>query len=222
MDPDQPDPFEPRPGEPAARPAPITPDARERLTPSPPARLRLPWTVTLGFVVGLVGVAALGAAAWVYTDTQREIMRLSTELAQIRVSLELFNQRVAGAPPAETDTDLTDIANRLAILEENWRTAPAAPPAPAAAAPASTSDAAGGDCLPVGTRFLVTSGDSYPVCGQGAAVEVASVDDGFITLADGTVIAAGGTFPLAGTGCMLGLVNAGPELGGYAEIRVTC
>lgn len=225
MDPDQPDPFEPLPEEARpAKPAPIAPHASERLS-LPATRLHLPWTVTLGFVVGLVGVAALGAAAWVYVETQRDIVRLSTELAQIRLSLELFNQQ-AGAAPVETETgtdpDLTDLANRLAILEQNWRQAPAATPAPAATSAAPTGDGAAGDCLPVGTRFLVTTGDRYPVCGQSVAVEVGAVDDGFITLADSTVIAAGGTFPLAGTSCMLGVVNAGPELGGYAEIRVTC
>ena len=48
-------------------------------------------------LVGLVGVAALGASAWVYSETQRDIMRLSTDIAQFRLSLELFG-RQQGTP----------------------------------------------------------------------------------------------------------------------------
>lgn len=227
MDPDQPDPFAPPPAEPApARAAPNPPDPadRPRAEPVTIVRQRMPWTTVLGFVGGLVGVAALGAAAWVHADTRREIVRLSTDIAQIRLSLELFNQQQGTAPEAQPENAaLTDLANRLAILEQNWRTGP--PSAPAGGTPPSPATAAAsseGDCLPTGTRFLVTAGDRYGVCGTGAAVSVASVDEGFITLADSTVIAAGGTFPLAGTSCMLGVVSAGPELAGYAEIRVTC
>lgn len=188
----------------------------------PAARPRLPLATILSFVVGLVGIAALGASAWVYGETQREIMRLSTDIAQLRVSLELFG-RQQGTPSGTDSASLTDLANRLAILEGNWRSSPAPaaalPPLPAsAAAPASA-----GDCLPTGTRFLVSAGDSYPVCGIAGTVAVGSVDNGFITLGDGTVIAAGGNIGLAGTACMIGVVSAGEDgMTGFAEIKVTC
>ena len=50
---------------------------------------------------------------------------------------------------------------------------------------------------------------------------IGGVDSGFLTLADGTVIAAGGTIALAGTACMIGVVSAG-DVPGFAEIRVIC
>lgn len=199
-----------------ARPAPERP------------RRRLPLAQVLSFVVGLVGIAAIGASAWVYTDTQREIMRISTDIAQLRLSMELF-ARQQDAPAGTDSAGLADLANRLAILEESWRSGPEPVPAaalPAMPAPTSTAAAAGGgvdDCLPTGTRFMVAAGDRYPVCGTGAVVEIGSVDDGFISLADGTVIAQGGNIALPNSACMIGVVPSdGAAISGFAEIRVTC
>ncbi|QDZ11722.1 hypothetical protein [Devosia ginsengisoli] len=183
-------------------------------------RKGMPLANVLSFVVGLVGIAAIGASAWFYSETQREIVRLSTDIAQLRVSLELFG-RQQGTPSGTDAANLTDLANRLAILEESWRSAPAPAtslPAVPAAAPAT---AQGGDCLPTGTRFLVGAGDSYPLCDVAGTVEIGAVDNGFISLSDGTVIAAGGNIGLPGSACMIGVVSAG-EVTGYAEIRVTC
>ena len=191
--------------------------------PVPAERRRLPLANILSFVVGLVGIAAIGASAFVYSETQREITRLSTDIAQLRVSLELFG-RQQGTPSGTDAASLTDLANRLAILEEGWRNAPAPtaslPAVPAASAPAAATD---GDCLPTGTRFMVAAGDRYPVCGTGAVVEIGSVDDGFISLADGTVIAQGGNIVLPNSTCMIGVVPSdGGSISGFAEIRVTC
>lgn len=194
------------------------------------ARARLPLANILSFVVGLVGVAALGASAWVYSETQRDIMRLSTDMAQLRLSMELF-ARQQDAPSSTDDAGLSDLSNRLAILEESWRSAPQAtggtptslPATPADTTTTAPADAAGGDCLPTGTRFMVASGDRYPVCGTGAVVEIGSVDDGFISLADGTVIAQGGNIALPNSSCMIGVVPSdGGSISGFAEIRVTC
>jgi HAMP domain-containing protein len=200
--------------------------SRDERQPSPPpvqplARRALPWSEIASITVGLVGVAALAATAWSYADTQRELTRLSTDIAQIKLSLELFGQQ-AGTSTASTE--LSDIANRLAILEQEWRDAPA--PAAAATVPtptAATPAESAGDCMPTGTRFLVAAGDSYPICGSPATIEVAAVDNGFITLGNGAVIAAGASIALPGTGCMVSLFSAGTEgMSDYAELRVTC
>ena len=187
----------------------------------------------LSFVVGLVGVAALGASAWVYAETQRDIGRMNTDIAQFRLSLELFGRQHPATAPTSDATpsagsgeSLQDLSNRLAILEQSWRSAPPATGAvslPATPATANATPQTDGDCLPTGTRFLVTSGDNYPVCGTTGAVAIGAVDNGFISLADGTVIAAGGMIALPGTKCMIGVVSAGADgMAGYAEIRVNC
>lgn len=195
--------------------------------PREPARRRLPLANVLSFVVGLVGIAAIGAATWVYVETRRDIDRISTDIAQIRLSLELFGQmNQARDVTAGGDAGLVDLANRIAILEQSWRGAEGAAADPAlavTAAPTPPAAASAGDCLPTGTRFLVTSGDSYPVCGIAANVEIGAVDNGFLSLADGTIIASGGNIGLPGTSCMIGVVSAGEDgMTGFAEIRVTC
>ncbi len=196
-----------------------------------PAR-RLPLANILSFVVGLVGIAAIGAAAWVYVETQRDIARISTDIAQFRLSLELYGQRnLAGDTATGSDGGLLDLSNRIAILEQNWRNSIVAPgdatdqatPTTGFTPPPAQPVASDGDCLPTGTRFLVTSGDSYPVCGIAGSVEIGGVDNGFLSLADGTIIASGGNIGLPGTACMIGVVSAGEDgMTGFAEIRVTC
>ena len=192
-----------------------------------PVRGRMPLSSVLSFVVGLVSVAALGASAWVYSESQRDVVRLSTDIAQLRLSLELYS-RQQPMPSTTDNASLTDLSNRLALLEEAWRSAPATaastalPETPAAPA-APTTTAATGDCMPTGTRFLVMAGDIYPVCGFDGTVKIGSVDNGFMSLADGTVIAAGGNIPLPDSACMIGVVSAGEDgMTGFAEIRVTC
>lgn len=200
----------------------------ETRQPPVPTRSRMPMATLLSFAVGLVGIASLGVSAWVYGDTQREIVRLSTDIAQLRLSMELFG-RQQGTPSGTDNAALTDLANRLAILEQSWRSSPATATAPTLPAIAPTTGAApstvasDGDCLPSGTRFMVAAGDRYPVCGTTAVVEIGSVDDGFISLGDGTVIAQGGNIALPGSACMIGVVPMeGAAISGYAEIRVTC
>ena len=195
----------------------------EKRTEPAVARSRLPLGNMLSFVVGLVGIGALAATAWVYSETQREVMRLATDIAQLRVSLELYG-RQQGAPSGPDNAAITDLSNRLAILEESWRSSPAPAASPALPAlPAPATATADGDCLPTGTRFMVAAGDRYPVCGTGAVVEIGSVDDGFISLADGTVIAQGGNIALPESTCMIGVVpSEGAAVSGFAEIRVTC
>ncbi|WEK04635.1 MAG: hypothetical protein P0Y65_21070 [Candidatus Devosia phytovorans] len=195
-----------------------SPALRERRGPS--------GAVLLSFVVGLVAAASLGTSAWVYRDTQRQIAAVATDIAQFRLSLELFGRQQGAAAPADT-AKLADLTNRLDILEENWRNAPTAalPPTPEATSQTvivpDAAAAAAGDCLPTGTRFMVTRGDVYPVCGATGTVEISGVDSGFVTLADGTVIAAGGNIALPGSRCMIGVVTA-DAASGYAEVRLTC
>ena len=189
-------------------------------------------SLLVGLVGGVVGIAALAASAWIYASTQRDILRLSTEIAQLRLSLDLYMQQGGGTAAASTGGDmLLDLSNRLAILEENWRSGPVSAAAVPASSPAAlpatpaTGEAAatGGDCLPPGTRFMVAAGDRYPVCGTSAVIEIGAVDEGYISLMDGTVIAQGGNIALPGTGCMVGVVPMeGGTISGFAEIRVTC
>lgn len=201
--------------------------ADEKPIPPPPAarsrRRRVRPALLMGAAAALVGLAALAASAWTYGEMRREILRVSTELAQLRLSIDLYAQRGATETPA-----LAELENRLAILEENWRNAPpgAATGQPASLPPVSgpaATAASDGDCLPSGMRLLVAAGDSYPVCGTEVTIEVTNVSNGYISLADGTTVPSGGAVPLNGTACMIGVTSGGDEgTTGFAEIRVSC
>lgn len=185
----------------------------------------------LSLVVAAIALVSLAASAWIYAETQREIRRVSTDIAQIRLSLELFGQQqqaAGGDTAASDDGQLQALANRLALLEANQATAAATPaptslPALPAEAAGAGAVAGGDDCLPVGTRFMMAAGDSYPVCGTTSTVGIAAVDNGYVTLADGTIVAQGGTISLPESRCMLGVLpSEGDGLSGFAEVRVSC
>lgn len=197
-------------------------------------RRRLKKSLIFGICASVIGLASLAASAWIYTDMRREMVRVSTEIAQLRLSLDLYVQRGAATTAAATTSAgtpdpeaLSSLENRLAILEQNWRGVAAAAEAAPLATPSLTGPAVSsesdGDCLPSGMRLLVASGDSYPVCGTETTIEVMNVSNGYISLTDGTTVPSGGTVPLPGTACMIAVTSGGDEATtGFAEIRVTC
>ncbi|QQR39402.1 hypothetical protein [Devosia rhizoryzae] len=184
-----------------------------------PRRSRLP--IILGTIGALAGLGALGTTIWFSAQGEREILRLSTELAQLRVSLDLYARSQPTAAAGPTSEELTALADRLTALEEAQTAAVTLPPIAPASTPAVT--ATGEDCLPVGMRLLVAMGDKYQICGQPASVEVGMIDNGYMTLVDGTTIPSGGSMPLPNSACTIGVTSGGDEgLTGYAEIRVSC
>jgi hypothetical protein len=175
------------------------------------------WPLALAAAGLALGLGALTLSSWTYLDGQREILRLSTELAQLKVSLDLYARSGAGG------ADLTGLGDRLSALEQSAATG-ATPAISAVPPPATATTTPRDDCLPVGMRLLVASGDSYPICDQQAEVSISFVDNGYITLGDGTSVASGGTTPLPGNpACTIAVTSGGDEgLTGYAEIRVNC
>jgi hypothetical protein len=199
--------------------------SEDHLSP-PPRTPKLPIVLSIASMVVAIGVA--GAAATLHIANQNEIMRLSTELAQLRVSLDLYAR---GSNSNTGSEQLTALSERLSALEAtSVSQQPSAPALPAIAAPTEPSETATptastnrDDCLPAGMRLLVTTGDSYPICDQPASIEVSLVDSGYITLVDGTIVPSGVAVPLPNSSCTVSVTSSGDEgLTGYAEIRVTC
>ncbi|WP_375452644.1 hypothetical protein [uncultured Devosia sp.] len=192
-----------------------TPD----IAPANPSRT----TRVLTVVVGLIALAAIATSAWVYADTQRDLSRVATDIAQIRLSLQLFSQQRPGDIALPASDAVQDLSNRLAILEQDWR---GQAPAPAAAIPDTATATPTGpatDCIPQGTRFLVAAGDSYPICGTPAVVAVTAVDKTYVSFTDGTIVTLGGNAILKGTSCTLAVVSSNADgMDGYAELRVGC
>ena len=155
-------------------------------------------------------------------------------------------QPIAAPSSAEADGQTADVKalqDRIASLEQTMAaqasqleaakaqsTAPGPTSAPdnevAAIAPANgvtpaAVDAAGPtkDCIPIGTRFMATTGDNFPICKTKVVVKVAAVSDGFATITGVGDVAAGATGSLP-KGCNVMVFSADDS--GYAELRVSC
>lgn len=169
-----------------------------------------------------LGLGALLASAVVYNESQATYRRLASDIAQVKVSLTLLTRRAAGG---EGD-GLTDLRNRLAILEDNWRRPGAADPvpvqpAPAFSPPAAVPGVAKDDCIPAGTAFVMTGADSYPICDTKLVIAFASIDTDAAVLDNGIALAKGLSSPLPDSACAATLLSSDAEIG-FAELRVTC
>ena len=198
------------PSRPAGRPA------RTHEPAAPHHAPRLPGLLAFGAV--LFGIAAFAFSGWIYSQNRQEILRLSTGLAELRVSLDLYTRN------GGQEGSLAALEERLSELETTLADTNVPVPTTASATPAvSPTGSNQEDCLPVGMRLLVASGDAYAVCDQPGTVEVSVVDNGYITLSDGTSVPSGGSMPLPGSPCMIAVTSGGDEgVTGYAEIRVSC
>ena len=93
-------------------------------------------------------------------------------------------------------------------------------PAQSATASAITADGPTKDCIPLGTRFMAQSGDSFPICKTKAVVNVAAVNEGEAIVEGPGSVVIGATAQLDIAGCTIAVLSADPS--GFAEMRVTC
>lgn len=154
----------------------------------------------ISLVAALVGLIAPGGAILVHTNADVQRHEMATEIAQL------------AAPPSSSEP-----AAAMATAD---------PAAAASAAPASGSTPAAivangptKDCIPLGTRFMASAGDSFPICKTRVVVKVAAVEDGLATITGAGDVAAGSIGQLD-KGCTVSVFSA--DTSGYAEMRVTC
>lgn len=95
----------------------------------------------------------------------------------------------------------------------------AASPSSSAMPAALAADGPTTDCIPLGTRFMGTTGDKFPICKTKLVVKVAAVTDGLATITGPGDVAAG-AFGALDKGCSVMVFSA--DTSGYAEMRVTC
>ena len=94
-------------------------------------------------------------------------------------------------------------------------------PPPSSANPAAFSpDGPTTDCIPLGTRFMAQSGDSFPICKTTAVVSVSAVSEGSAIVEGAGAVAAGGFANLGVQGCTIMVFTA--DVSGFAEMRVSC
>jgi hypothetical protein len=121
---------------------------------------------------------------------------------------------------SELEAARTALANLSSAAAPATEVATAEPPQQSASPAALTSDGPTTDCIPLGTRFMAQSGDSFPICKTRAVVTVSSVSDGSAIVEGAGPVAAGGFGNLPVQGCTVMVFTA--DVSGFAEMRVTC
>lgn len=192
------------------------------------------------FLAALVGLIALAGAVVVELNAQQRAVLVSRELTRIRLIIDRLSQRaetLAAAVDDGTAEGLLALQDRMNSLEEEWSGRQAAAPngaAPAlggAAGTAETAIAEGApaaidpnlpteDCIPLGTRFMAVTGESYAICQSPAVIRVNGITGDNVVVEGAGVITETGFANLAGTTCTLMVFSA--DIEGFAEMRVNC
>lgn len=183
------------------------------------------------FLAALVGLVALAGAVMVQVNVTTQNESIRAELAQTRMEMNLVVQRAenlstrldalgegTGDGTAEA---LLALQERMVKLEATAASA-LSTPAPLASLPATPIDPSlpVSDCIPQGTRFMVTVGDSFPICQSDVVVTAAAISGEMTALDNGVTLVMGTPAPLPGGGCTASLLSA--DAAGFAELRVDC
>jgi hypothetical protein len=166
----------------------------------------------------VISLGALAASVVFYTEGQRTYRDLSGDIAEVKVSLTLLAQRGGTGAAGQ---QVIDLQNRLAILEENWRSQPSAPVAVPAAPPPAAASGPSTDCIPEGIAFVMTGADRYAICNTPVSVALSMIENDTAVLEDGKALAKGVASPLPDTQCTITLVSSDAATG-FAELRVNC
>lgn len=187
------------------------------------------------FLAALVGLVALAGAVVVQSNVTAQNEAVRAEIAAARNALDLVRQRTenlstrldaSGEPTNDgTAEALLVLQERMVKLEEAASTAPLASPAPLS--PSETAadrpvdpNLPTADCIPQGTRFMVTLDDGYPVCQSTVTIKASAISAELVALDNGVTLVPGTPSPLPGGDCTASLFSADPE--GFAELRVDC
>ena len=203
-------------------------------------------------VPGVLVLSAIAIPAWFYSETRNTQQDSASEIAQLKLSLELYGRQYTASATsmAELNATLKGLETRLAGLEENLATLSAKPgesvdaleqrlsaledtqfddfveetvvPEPSPAPQAAASESRS-NCVSQNSPFLVAAGDIFPICGTSGWVAVSDVGQQRISFSDGSAAYVGRSVPLGGTNCTLTVRSANAAwLAGYGEVQVTC
>jgi hypothetical protein len=76
------------------------------------------------------------------------------------------------------------------------------------------------DCIPLGTRFMVTPNETYPLCQSKQQVKVGMITGETVEVIGAGTIVETGFGAIAGSTCTVMVFSA--DAAGFAEMRVTC
>lgn len=145
------------------------------------------------------------------------VARLEADLADARAQIETARTAAPAAKVPALPADIAVATDSTDAFED------AVPPATDAAsmAPASIDPSLPTtDCIPLGTRFMATPNDSYPICQSKTVIKVGNITSDMVDVAGAGPIPSTGFANLPGTTCTVMVFSADAE--GFAELRVTC
>jgi uncharacterized coiled-coil protein SlyX len=164
------------------------------------------WWLPRVLVPGVFVLAAIAGSAWLYSETRDTQQEAASEIAQLKLSLELYGRQYTASATSmsELNATLKGLESRLAGLEENLAALSAAPggsvdaltqrlsaledtqieefveetvvPEPRPSSQARTAENRT-DCVSQNSPFLVAAGDIFPICGTSGWVAVADVGE---------------------------------------------
>ncbi|WP_374624937.1 hypothetical protein [Devosia sp.] len=186
------------------------------------------------FLAAFVGLIALAGSVVVQMQGEARTRAVGEELVAMRAGLEQLTARTeALAIPVDDGTaaGLLALQDRMVRIEAEFAairtaaTSPAAPAAPDEAGAATATvevdpDLPTADCIPLGTRFMVTPGETVPICQSRARVKVGGITADSVDIEGAGPIVETGFGTLIGTTCTVMVFSA--DIEGFAELRVTC
>ena len=186
------------------------------------------------FLAALVGLVALAGAVVVQTNVTAQNHAVRAEIAATRQAMDAVVQRTehlstrldsAGEPADDgTAEALLALQDRMVKLEEAASAGPLA--TPAALGPAGRADRPidpdlpTEDCIPQGTRFMVTMDSENPICQSKMVITAAAITGEMVALDNGVTLVLGTPSPLPGGECTASLLST--DAAGFAELRVDC
>ena len=185
------------------------------------------------FLAALVGLVALAGAVVVQTNVTAQTEAVRAELAATRQAMDAVVERTehlstrldaAGNPEENGVAEaLLALQDRMVKLEEAAKSTPLATPAPLspgqAARPVDPSLPTE-DCIPQGTRFMVTMDGENPICQSKIVITASAITAEMVALDNGVTLVPGTPSPLPGGACTASLLST--DEAGFAELRVDC
>ena len=186
------------------------------------------------FLAALVGLVALAGAVVVQANVTAQTDAVRAELAATRQAMDAVVQRTehlstrldaAGEPASDgTAEALLALQDRMVKLEEAAQAAPLATPAPLTTGSQADRpidpNLPTADCIPQGTRFMVTMDSENPICQSKMIITAASITGEMVALDNGVTLVLGTPSPLPGGDCTASLLST--DAAGFAELRVDC
>jgi type II secretory pathway pseudopilin PulG len=194
------------------------------------------------FLAAVVGLLALAGAVLVQISVDTRSRETAAEVVALRESIDaltrkaaelaLTDEALAAADDDGTIEALLALQERMNALQSAWEQRAVTASTGIAGSDGGSFASAGGapaeidpswpttDCIPLGTRFMASTGDSIAICQTPVVVKVSAITGDNVLTENAGVINETASQAIPGTNCSLMVFSAEAE--GFAEMRVSC